>query len=47
MSGASRSQRHVYKANRLDNAFAAVFREPADTTHVDRPGARVVRGRRY
>ena len=35
------------KTNRLARAFDAVFPEPPDTTHVDRPGARLVRGERY
>ena len=46
-ASAARSGQRVYKASRIADAFAEVFRVPADTTHVDRPGARVVRGRRY
>lgn len=37
----------AHKSARIADAFAAVFRAPSDTTHVDRPGARVVRGSRY
>lgn len=33
--------------NRIGDAFSAIFGDPTDATHVDRPGARVVRGRRY
>lgn len=35
------------KTARVADAFAQVFREPPDTVHVDRKGARVVRGGRY
>ena len=35
------------RTKRVGDAFAAVFRPPPDTVHVDRPGARVVRGTRY
>ena len=35
------------KRDRIADAFASVFREPPDTVHVDRKGARVVRGGRY
>ena len=35
------------KTARVADAFAQVFRSPPDTVHVDRPGARVVRGTRY
>ena len=32
---------------RIANAFADVFGKPVDTVHVDRSGARVIRGKRY
>lgn len=35
------------KAKRTADAFADVFRAPPDYVHIDRPGARVVRGGRY
>ncbi len=35
------------RSGRIADAFAQVFRAPPDTVHVDRPGARVVRGSRY
>lgn len=35
------------RTKRVADAFADVFRAPPDFVHVDRPGARVVRGRRY
>ena len=35
------------RTKRVGDAFAQVFRAPLDTVHVDRPGARVVRGTRY
>lgn len=35
------------KRDRIADAFAEVFPSPPDTVHVDRPGARVVRGGRY
>lgn len=35
------------KASRIESAFAAFRHNPSDTIHVDRPGARLVRGGRY
>jgi hypothetical protein len=35
------------RTKRVADAFASVFPAPPDTVHVDRPGARVVRGGRY
>jgi hypothetical protein len=35
------------RSGRIAGAVAAIFRAPPDTVHVDRPGARVVRGTRY
>jgi hypothetical protein len=35
------------KSARIADALSAIFKAPPDTVHVDRPGARVVRGRRY
>lgn len=35
------------RTKRVGDAFAQVFRAPPDTVHVDRKGARVVRGSRY
>lgn len=35
------------KSARIADALSAIFRAPPDTVHVDRPGARVVRGTRY
>ena len=35
------------RTKRVSDAFAEVFRSAPDFVHVDRPGARVVRGRRY
>lgn len=46
-AGAKAQRRQSNKTTRVADAFAEVFRVPADTTHVDRPGARVVRGGRY
>ena len=36
-----------YRGVRIAMAFDSVFRSKPDTIHVDRPGARVVRGGRY
>lgn len=37
----------VSRTARVQRVLASIFRPPPDTIHVDRPGARVVRGGRY
>lgn len=41
------SSASALRTNRLARAAADVFGAAPDTTHADRPGARLVRGRAY
>lgn len=46
-AGARHGGAKTSRTLRLANAFADVFGTPVDTVHIDRPGARVVRGGKY
>lgn len=46
-AGALNGSTKTARTLRIANALADVFGKTADTVHVDRPGARVIRGGRY
>lgn len=46
-AGALNGSAKTARTLRIANAFADVFGKPVDTVHVDRSGARVIRGGRY
>lgn len=47
LAGALNGSAKTARTLRIANALADVFGKPVDTAHVDRSGARVIRGGRY
>lgn len=47
LAGALNGSAKTTRTLRIANALADVFGKPVDTAHVDRSGARVIRGKRY
>lgn len=47
IAGALNGSTKTARTLRISNALADVFGKPADTVHVDRPGAKIIRGGRY